>query len=580
MIGPWPKARAFLGIALATLAALPAAKAAAIEVPPTSCTLCHSSSDLFDDSAVAMVAGYADDVHASVGLSCHDCHGGNPDPALAEDLDAAMSEDFAPNPYLGTPSPREVPAACGRCHSDPETMRRFRPDLRVDQEAEYRTSHHGRALAAGDERVATCVSCHGVHDIKSSRDPASHTYPTKVAETCGGCHSSAETMAGSITRTGAELPIDQHTEWQVSVHAQALLEGGDLSAPTCNDCHGNHGATPPGVDSLAFVCGQCHVRESQLFLQSSKLTALTEHNELLAEEGIAGCADCHDASEPAAAITGVHEFLQCSACHDHHAVVRPTVAMLAPLPATPCAFCHEGPSPVEVEARTADAATYAARRDALLADGAELGLAGDELFDWLVDRALELDAHHAGSSKAGHSPGGASPLEFATLFRKLRIGKVHFELPVAADGAASSRSVVRCSTCHAEEPLLGSAEGLPFAAEYLDLMRTAAFETARAERLVLRARRGGVSVRAAQDEISRAIDAQIATQALIHSYSLAEDGELRQRFDAAIAHAASAAQLGEEALGELRTRRRGLGASLLLVLAALVALTIKIRQLG
>ena len=125
-----------------------------------------------------------------------------------------------------------------------------------------------------------------------------------------------------------------------------------------------------------------------------------------------------------------------------------------------------------------------------------------------------------------------------------------------------------------------TAEGLPFAAQYLELMRAAAFETARAERVVLRARRGGVQVRAAQDEISRAVDAQISTQALLHGFSLEEGGELRQRFAAAHEHAANAGRLGEEALAELQSRRRGLAGSLVLVAAALVALTIKIRQLG
>ena len=569
-------------VAVATVAVLAAAATAAaagaVEIAPTSCTTCHGSADLFDESAIAMIAGYADDVHATVGLSCHDCHGGNPDPALAEDLDAAMSEEFAPNPYRGTPSPREVPAACGRCHSDPEYMRRFRPDLRVDQETEYRTSHHGRSLAAGDERVATCVSCHGVHDIKGSRDPAARTHPTRVAETCGDCHSDAERMAASTARDGGPLPVGQRELWKVSVHAKALLEGGDLSAPTCNDCHGNHGATPPGVESLAFVCGQCHVRESQLFLQSPKFEALAEHNEFLAEEAITGCADCHDSSEPAAAITGVHAFLQCAACHTHHAIVRPTIAMLAPLPSTPCAFCHEGPSSVAAEDRPVDAATYAARRDALLEEAKVLGLAGDELFDWLVDRALTLDTHVLPTTEAGEA--GAPRPEFETLFRKLRIGKIHFELASPETGEATRHSVVRCSSCHAQEPLLGTAEGLPFAAQYLELMRAAAFDTARAERLVLRARRGGVHVGEAQQQISRAVDAQIATQALLHSYSLEEGGELRQRFADATEHAADAARLGEEALGELQARRRGLGAALVFVVAALAALAIKIRQLG
>ena len=40
---------------------------------------------------------------------------------------------------------------------------------------------------------------------------------------------------------------------------------GDLSAPTCTTCHGNHGATPPGFASVANVCSTCHVFQAQLF---------------------------------------------------------------------------------------------------------------------------------------------------------------------------------------------------------------------------------------------------------------------------------------------------------------------------
>jgi len=571
----WPRLVLWAACAAACLTV--GASVSAIEVTPTSCTLCHSNPDLFDESSVAMVKGYANDIHATVGLSCHDCHGGNPDPELAEDLDAAMSTDWKPNPYRGEWAPRDIPAACGRCHSDPDLMRRFRPDLRVDQETEYRSSHHGKALAAGDERVATCVSCHGVHDIRSNGDPAARTYPTKVAQTCGGCHSDAERMKAS-TRNGAPLPTNQQALWSVSVHAKALLAGGDLSAPTCNDCHGNHGATPPGVESLAFVCGQCHVRESQLFVASAKFEALATHNEFLADKDVTGCADCHTAPDPAANVTGMHAFLQCAACHTHHAIVRPTIAMLAPLPEAPCAFCHEGPLPVEGGERPIDVATYATRRDALIAAGKAQGLEGDELFDWLVDRAQELETHVLPPAE----PGGAPVLrpEFATLFRKLRIGKTHYELEDPATGAATRQSVVRCSKCHAEEPTLTTAEGLPFAASYLELMRNAAFETARAERLVLRAHRGGVQVREGQDEVSKAVDAQIATQALLHSFSLVEGGELRQRFASAEEHAKAATILGEKAVAEIQTRRRGLAGSLVLVAAALVALAIKIRQLG
>ena len=39
-------------------------------------------------------------------------------------------------------------------------MKRYNPALRVDQEAEYVTSVHGRKIAQGDQKPATCISCH------------------------------------------------------------------------------------------------------------------------------------------------------------------------------------------------------------------------------------------------------------------------------------------------------------------------------------------------------------------------------------------------------------------------------------
>ena len=86
------------GAAVAAALLLGGGRAGAADVAATSCTICHSNADLFDEASIATVKGYTEDIHASVGLSCHDCHGGNPDPALAEDLDAAMSDTFAPNP--------------------------------------------------------------------------------------------------------------------------------------------------------------------------------------------------------------------------------------------------------------------------------------------------------------------------------------------------------------------------------------------------------------------------------------------------------------------------------------------------
>jgi hypothetical protein len=543
----------------------------------TSCTACHADPGMFGDGA-HVVADFRADVHAGVGLSCHDCHGGNPDPALAEDP-SAMDPGFRPNPYRGAPARADVAAFCGRCHSDPVFMKRFRPDARVDQEREYRTSHHGQRLAAGDEKVATCVDCHGVHGILRIGDPRSPVYPKRVAETCRGCHGDAKRMAGYTLAGGRPLPIDQYAHWRQSVHARALLERDDLSAPTCNDCHGNHGATPPGVGSVAFVCGQCHGREAELFRASPKRAGFEGHNELLASAG-GSCADCHQPPEPQAAVTTVHGFSECATCHGNHAVVRPTVAMLSRLPETPCAFCHEGSGPLAAGAAEPRASreSYQRTRDALLATAGRLNLKGDDRFDWLVDQALALPTH---TLEGGEGERRVPRPEFERLFTKFRIGKVHFTYDDPVTGKPVRSAVVRCADCHAagQAPGEGPA-GLRTGEALLSQMAELTALTARAERVVLAARRGGVETRQALPEIDGAVDAQIELEVLVHGFASDPGGTFAKKHQEGIAHARAALAAGRKSLGELAYRRQGLAVSLVLIVCVLAGLALKIRQLS
>lgn len=571
----------WLGTLLAVLL-IPGVAAPAAAAPParTSCTACHADAEMFDEEAVKIVAAFRGDVHSAVGLSCHDCHGGNPDPGLADDP-SAMDPDFARNPYRGTPSRVDIPAFCGRCHSDPAFMRRFRPDIRVDQEQEYRTSHHGQALASGDEKVATCVDCHGVHGILRIGDPGSPVHPKRVAETCRSCHGDAKRMEGYRLPDGRPLPIDQYAHWRQSVHAKALLEREDLSAPTCNDCHGNHGATPPGVDSVAFVCGQCHGREAELFRASVKHEKFQAHNDLLAVVEGQGCAGCHEAPEPQAAIKTAHGFTECASCHGNHAVVRPSVAMLARLPATPCALCHEGAGPLgkDVPEPEDKRESYERMRDTLLAAAERQGLQGDARFDWLVDRALTLPTH----TLPGAGEGGESILrpEFERLFTKFRIGKTSFTYEDPATGRPTRAAVVRCGDCHAAEPILASDPvGLRTGEQLLARMGEVTALTARAERILLAARRGGVETRQALQEIDAAVDAQIELEVLVHGFSSEPGSAFAQKHKEGVAHARAALAAGQKALGELSYRRRGLAVSLVLIVFVLVGLAVKIRQIS
>ena len=114
-----------LGVSFLSLSVL----AATPPSPPraeTSCIQCHSG-EMFDEAARAVVRRFNVDVHSQVGLSCHDCHGGNPDPELGDDIGGAMDPQYKPNPYLGAPKRPGIPDFCGRCHSSAQYMKRFNP---------------------------------------------------------------------------------------------------------------------------------------------------------------------------------------------------------------------------------------------------------------------------------------------------------------------------------------------------------------------------------------------------------------------------------------------------------------------
>lgn len=573
------KYRAMLWAAIVVAAGAAGLPAAGSE--PTSCTTCHGDAEMFDEQALAIVEGFQRDVHASVGLSCHDCHGGNPAPEAAEDVDLAMDAEFAENPYRGAPARAAIPSFCGRCHSDPEYMKRFRPDIRVDQEQEYWTSHHGKALRAGNSKVATCIDCHSVHGILAPANPESPVYPSRVAETCRSCHSSSYQMAGATLPDGRPLPTDQYVLWRRSVHAAALLEKGDLSAPTCNDCHGNHGAVPPGVESIGFVCGQCHGREARLFRASRKHAKLQEHNEYL-QDGNEGCASCHEPPEPQAELTTVRALAECTICHGNHAVVRATVAILANLPETPCAFCHQAEAPLvgEVTELESKQRNYERKRDQLLAQAGAEGLKGIELFNWMVDQALDLPNH---TLLAEDGAGGERQLrpEFQRLFEKFRIGKSYYVYEDPDGGRVVQTKIYRCIRCHGGTTTSGDGPGgLETAKLILDRMQELTTLTAQAERMVLAARRGGVETRDALAEIDHAVDAQIGLEVLIHTFETGEGSPFAEQQKKGLESAHAALAAGQKAVDELSFRRHWLSVVLVFVLLVAVALGLKIRELS
>jgi hypothetical protein len=178
--------------------------------------------------------------------------------------------------------------------------------MRVDQVAEFRTSVHGRRLAEGnDPRVATCVSCHPVHGIRPPTDPLSSVHPLRVARTCGQCHADSTLMASY------GIPTDQLRKYETSVHWEMMAVRHDLAAPTCNDCHGNHGAAPPGISWVGNTCGQCHAVVEGLFARSVHARVFP----LMGKPGCATCHGSHDVQRASDALLGLGPGAVCVDCH-------------------------------------------------------------------------------------------------------------------------------------------------------------------------------------------------------------------------------------------------------------------------
>jgi len=266
------------------------------------CAKCHSSAERMKQYGSSLATGQLEQLQASVHgnlaasgkehiaqcSTCHNAHG-----------IASVKSAWSPV------HPSQLVKTCTRCHANATLMRTYNPSLPVDQLEKYRTSVHGIRHSRGDAKVAECASCHGSHDIRTAKDVKSTVYPTNLPATCAACHSRADYMKEY------RIPVDQFEKFSKSVHGVALLQKHDLAAPACNDCHGNHGAAPPGIASVSNVCGTCHALNADLFSASP-------HKKAFDERKLPECETCHGNHEIIVAtnkLLGVASDAVCSRCH-------------------------------------------------------------------------------------------------------------------------------------------------------------------------------------------------------------------------------------------------------------------------
>jgi cytochrome b subunit of formate dehydrogenase len=106
---------------------------------------------------------------------CTDCHGEH--------------RILAPTNEQSSVSPNHISDTCGNCHGNVPLSSKF--GLPSDRLTSFEASFHGLAAKEGNETVANCASCHGVHNILPSSDPQSSINPKNLSRTCGKCHQGA-----------------------------------------------------------------------------------------------------------------------------------------------------------------------------------------------------------------------------------------------------------------------------------------------------------------------------------------------------------------------------------------------------
>jgi formate dehydrogenase gamma subunit len=238
----------YLVLAWAGFAYAGTKSAAPLKPTNDDCLACHSDASMVNGKDVHGDAFKAS-IHGSM-FSCVDCH-----------------TDIKSLPHdAGLTKP-----TCKTCHADEQKM--------------FDDGVHGKALAAGNAKAATCESCHGnIHEILPSSDPKSRAAKINIPKTCGQCHSQAiPGMSGKPALA-----------YQESVHGKLVAAGNDKAA-VCSDCHGNHDirrsndpTSPVFRANVPQTCAKCHTGEQAAFVKSV-------HGKVLAEGNTQApvCTTCH-----------------------------------------------------------------------------------------------------------------------------------------------------------------------------------------------------------------------------------------------------------------------------------------------
>ncbi len=263
------------------------------------CGRCHEKArDSFQASAHAR-AGAGSPAEA---LNCLTCH-----------RDAAIA---APKPASVVEQKLAQARLCESCHvGTPLVASRVLRGTKFV--GSFDQSVHGAALKAGNKEAATCIDCHGAHEMNREIAAGARMNKQHQSATCAKCHP------------------EQARDYDSSVHAVALRKG-NLDSPVCTDCHGEHDirghkdpTSPVYAKNVAQqVCATCHasLRLTQKYgLASQSFQTFSDSYHGLAARGgaveVVNCASCHSAHaikshlDPTSTINKANLVRTCGECH-------------------------------------------------------------------------------------------------------------------------------------------------------------------------------------------------------------------------------------------------------------------------
>lgn len=206
---------------------------------------------------------------------------------------------------------------CASCHDNPEFVKKFSMSMAHPGES-YTQSVHGQLVQAGELKQATCIKCHGKHDIKNRVQPGSKIVSFNIPKTCGECHQ-------KITEEYL-----QSTHW-------LQAKRGIKNSPVCNDCHNEHSIQAVNTqnkkdeirkiqENTCFNCHQDPVIAKRYDLSGDQPVQYQDsYHGLAAVRGdpdAALCVDCHNVHKilpkqhPESSVHPSNVTQTCKSCHE------------------------------------------------------------------------------------------------------------------------------------------------------------------------------------------------------------------------------------------------------------------------